>query len=94
MSDERPSLNRSQIGKAAVKLRALSAEERARDLFERREKGWRDLASIVDGAEEKGRIEGQAEGRIDVARKLLSMNLPIEQITAATGLTRKEIELL
>ena len=83
-----------QIGRAALKLRALSAEERARDLFERREKGWRDLASFLDGAEEKGRIEGRNEGRIEVARKLLSLNLPIEQIVAATGLTHEEIALL
>jgi len=46
----------------------------------------------------KGRIEGKAEGKIEgkaeVARNLLHMNLPLEQIAAATGLTKMEIEAL
>jgi predicted transposase/invertase (TIGR01784 family) len=95
-----------EISKAAVKLRALSSEERSRDLFERRLKGWRDMTSFIDGAEQKGRaeglaegrvegrVEGIAEGRVEIARNLLKMNLPTEQIIAATGLTRAEIEAL
>ena len=42
-----------QIEKAAVKLRELSADERARDMFERREKGQRDLAMFADDAMRK-----------------------------------------
>ena len=42
-----------QISRAAVKLRELSADERARDMFERREKGRRDIASIMEDAEKK-----------------------------------------
>jgi predicted transposase/invertase (TIGR01784 family) len=95
-----------QIRKAAVKLRELSADERARDMLERREKGWRDLMSIADAAEEKGRVEGRtegraegrtegrAEGRADVARSLLKMDMPVEQIIIETGLSHEEIESL
>ena len=54
-----------QIGKAAVKLRELSADERARDMLERRLKGQRDLAMWVDEAEIRGRSEGRIEGRAE-----------------------------
>ena len=45
-----------QIEKAAVKLRELSADERARDMFERREKGQRDLAMFADDATRKNSL--------------------------------------
>ena len=32
------------------------------------------------------------EGKIEVARNLLGMNMPIDQIVTATGLTREEVE--
>jgi len=83
-----------QIGKAAVKLRELSADERARDLFARREKARRDIASMVDDAKHEGRAEGKYEQTIEIARKLRKMNLPAEQIVAATGLTYDEITTL
>jgi predicted transposase/invertase (TIGR01784 family) len=73
-----------QVGKAAVKLRQLSADERARDLFERREKARRDMASQQKWA----KIQGLQE----VARKLLKRNRPIEEIMEDTGLTRDEVE--
>ena len=47
---------------------------------------------------EEGRAEGRAEGMsqrsLEIARNLLSLGLPVDQITQATGLTEKEIELL
>ena len=51
---------------------------------------------------EKGRAEGKEEGRAEgmsqrsqeIARNLLSLGLPVNQITQATGLTEEEIELL
>ena len=47
---------------------------------------------------EEGRAEGRAEGMsqrsLEIARNLLSLGLPVDQITQATGLTEEEIELL
>ena len=47
---------------------------------------------------EEGRAEGRAEGMsqrsLEIARNLLSLGLPVDQITQATGLTKEEIELL
>ena len=42
----------------------------------------------------EGEARGEARGIKIVAGKLLQMNLPLEQIIAATGLTREEIEAL
>jgi hypothetical protein len=49
-----------------------------------------DRDSDIATAEDRGR---QA-GIVDVARKLLSINLPIDQIMATTGLTYNEVENL
>ena len=47
---------------------------------------------------EEGRAEGRAEGMsqrsLEIARNLLSLGLPVDQITQATGLTEEEIGLL
>ena len=42
----------------------------------------------------KGRDEGRDENRIETARNLLQMNLSIEDIAKATGLSKVEIEAL
>jgi len=42
----------------------------------------------------EGISKGRVEGCVDVARNLLRMNLPLEQIITATGLTRAEVEAL
>jgi predicted transposase/invertase (TIGR01784 family) len=42
----------------------------------------------------KGRLEGRTEGIIEVARNLLKMSIPIEQILTATQLTQSELESL
>lgn len=58
---------------------------------EGREKG------IEEGKEkgiEEGIEKGKEDGRKEVARSLKSMNLPIEQIMQATGLTAEEIKQL
>ena len=75
-----------QVGKAVIKLRELSADERARDLYERREKARRDIA-----AEKKWALKQQ---QFEIARNFLGMNMPIEQIATGTGLTVEEVENL
>lgn len=53
---------------------------------------YRDTISVMQGAEDKGRVEGRAEGKAEVAKKLLAMNMPLETIVQATGLTAEEIK--
>ena len=58
--------------------------------------------TLIDDSYQKGKEEGKEEGRaegmsqrsLEIARNLLSLGLPIDQITQATGLTEEEIELL
>ena len=46
---------------------------------------------IAEGKAE-GRAEGRAEGMFEVAKNLLSMDIPILQIMQATGLTQEQIK--
>ena len=108
------------VNEAVVKLRELSADEQARDLFERREKARRDFVMHKNWAEKQGRLKGLEEGRLEgrlegikegikegklegvkegkmeakleVAKNLRKMNIPLDQIAAATDLTLEEIE--
>ena len=75
------------------------AELRAYDKF------WDSVSverTLLDDRYQKGKEEGRAEGRaegmsqrsLEIARNLLSLGLPVDQITQATGLTEEEIELL
>jgi predicted transposase/invertase (TIGR01784 family) len=75
-----------QVGKAVVKLRELSADERARDLYERREKARRDMA-----AQQKWAIK---QRDFEIAQKLLCIGDSIDKIITVTGLTVEEIENL
>ena len=73
-----------EIGKAVVKLRELSADERARDLYERREKERRDIAAQKRWAAK--------QMQLDIAKKMLNRNSPVGEIIEDTGLTRDEVE--
>ena len=75
-----------KIAKAVVKLRELSADERARDLYERREKARRDMV-----AEKKWAVK---QSKFEIAKNLLGMNMPIDQIVTAIDLTVEEVESL
>jgi len=85
-----------QVSKAVVKLRELSADERARDLFERREKERRDIFSLKKWAWQEGlqegRQEGRQEGMLVVARNLLLADDSTDKIVQVTGLTHEEVE--
>ena len=65
-------------------------------------KAYRDVKNSIDTALEKGREEGMAEGmakgmekeKQSTARRLLSMGLSEEQVSAATELPLEEIQKL
>jgi len=69
-----------QIKKAVVRLMELSNDERTRLLYESRQKMEWDNRARERGA------------RLEIAKNLLEMNMPIDKIIAATCLTREEIE--
>jgi predicted transposase/invertase (TIGR01784 family) len=83
-----------QIKKAVGILKELSADERARMIYEDQEKARRDIASMMGGARREGRLEGQRKERCDIAQKLLSIDMAIEKIIEITGLSQDEISSL
>ncbi|MCL1863466.1 MAG: Rpn family recombination-promoting nuclease/putative transposase [Defluviitaleaceae bacterium] len=83
-----------QMKKAVGFLKELSADERTRMLYEEREKARRDWVSLMGGARNEGRNEGRMGERMDIARNLINMNMPMDTIIKATGLTQEEIESL
>jgi len=88
-----------EIKKAAIKLGQLSADERARMLYEAREKELRDIRAherlVIKEATEKVREEAREEARanmLSVAKNLLSIGMPIETVIQMTNLSRSEID--
>ena len=77
-----------------IKTEILSEAEEAYILEERREKERRDNASRMSGARAEGKAEGLYEWRIEMAKKLLKRNRPINEIIEDTGLSKEEIEQL
>ncbi|MGB1205676.1 MAG: hypothetical protein ACPG5B_08530 [Chitinophagales bacterium] len=70
--------------KTEEELEKLTPKERAS--YQYNLKYYRDLKNVTDTARNKGKIE--------VTKNLKVMELPIEQIMQATGLSRAEIENL
>lgn len=74
----------------------LSKDEQAR--YKRFLENLHYEASMVETGKLEGRIEGRKEGRsegiLQTAKNLKSLNIDLETIVKATGLTREEIEKL
>jgi predicted transposase/invertase (TIGR01784 family) len=83
-----------QMKKAVGVLMELSADQRARMLFDEREKARRDVASMTDGARRDGIKEGSNARANAMARKMLLRNRPIDEIMDYTELSREAIEQL
>jgi len=72
----------------------LSQDEQTRALYDAREKArWDEHARMV-GAEAKGKKEGAMLRELEIAKNALAMGLPIEHITALTGLDIETISAL
>jgi len=50
--------------------------------------------SMLDDAEEKGKIEGKMEGKTEIAKKMIIKGIAIEDVSDFTGLSRQQIEEL
>ena len=55
-------------------------------------KTYRDLKNSLDTAEEKGRNEGRAAEKLDIARNMKSKGFTADDILAMTGLSEEEID--
>ena len=79
--------------------RLLLVDSNRRSMEEGREEGRKEgrKEGLKEGRKkgiEEGRKEGLKEGRADVARNLLSIGMPLEDIAKVTGLEIKDIEQL
>lgn len=68
----------------------ITASPEFREVERLREKARHDEAQALYHA----RNEGKIEGKIEIARNLLKIGLPLNQIVAATELTAEEVEHL
>ena len=57
-------------------------------------KAKRDWDNCINTAEEKGRNEGRAEEKLDIARKMKSKGFTASEISEMTGLSEDEINAL
>lgn len=87
---------------AVCKYKKLKADERIRMIAENEGKAWKnrqaEIKAEIEYAKEEGMQKGRAEGErnrnIEIAKNLLGMFIPIDQIKKATGLSEEEIEKL
>lgn len=79
-----------EIKEAKVTLRELSEEESKQQIAELREKYILDTQDIFQTGIEKG-ISNE---KINIAKKLLKINMPIKQISEITGLSEEKIKEL
>ena len=73
---------------AGSRLMSISQDERERAVFRSRRMYQTDLQSDLATAEDRGR----RQGILTIAKNLLAMGMPHDQIVAATGLTLKDLE--
>lgn len=79
------------ICKANEKMTFLAGDKEVLRLYNMREMAQIDYNSGMRKAKEEGKIEGKIECKIETARNLLAMDIPLDQIAKATGLTPEEI---
>lgn len=71
-------------------LMSISQNEQERAIYRSRRKFQTDMQSNLATAEDNGK----AIRSVEIARNLLKINLPLDQIAIATGLTIEEVEHL
>ena len=72
----------------------ITASPEFREIERLREKARHDEAQALYHAKLEGIQQGASDRNIEIARNLLKINLPLEQIATATGLATEEIENL
>ena len=81
----------NEIKEAMNELEKISKDKELRRVAELREKAIRDEKNGLRHAREEGIKEGIEQGIEQVAKKMLELNMPIQDIINATGITEKQI---
>lgn len=91
--DEEEDKRMIQNDEIIIAKREAIAEGRAEGRVEGRAEGHADgLAKGLKEGHKMGHKEGVTEARISIAKNLLNMNMLIEDISKATGLSKEELE--
>ena len=80
-----------EIKEAKEKLVGLSEDERMQRIADLREKAILDEKAIYAKGIEDGIEEGEKNKQIEIAKKMLEENIPLEIIAKVTGLTKEQI---
>lgn len=83
-----------EIQEAMEKLEEISSDEELMRLVELRRKAILDENQAKYAARVVGREEGRQEAKIEMAKKLLKMNIELEKVIEITELTKEELEKL
>ena len=80
--------------KAITTLEFLSQDERARQLYEERQKAWMTYTVDVEGAREEGREEGEHRRAVATARKLVAIGMDVKQSAEVVELPLDEVQAM
>ena len=75
-----------------VDIASMSKEDRIR--YDESIKVYRDRLAIMEFERMKGKAEGMAEGKEEIARNLKQMGMDVQTIVQATGLDQEVIDKL
>ena len=78
--------------RARKEMNYLTGDAAVQRLAELREKWEMDRVSAINYATKKGNSEGAKEKQIEIAKKMIEENMPIDTIVRITGLTEEEIK--
>jgi len=81
-----------EIKKAIEKLEVMYFNDNEKEVYEAERKFRMDRREETRTAEEKGKKEGEKTKAVEMAKKMLKFNEPIDKIMEYTELSREEIE--
>jgi predicted transposase/invertase (TIGR01784 family) len=81
-----------ELQEAAEALEVLSHDEKAREVYESRQKAIHDQISNIKGAAKEAREEGIREGIEKIVKSMLINGIGVEEIVKMTSLNKREIE--
>jgi predicted transposase/invertase (TIGR01784 family) len=88
-------VNEPVLRKAMNTLEFLSQDAEARRLYEMRQQALHDEISMIEGAREeglqKGREQGSHQRAVEIAKKMLTKGVGVEEISDYSGLTVEEV---
>lgn len=87
----KPTFTAQGLKSAAKKLDILSLTDKERKAYVRYEENTHYEASMHESHYGRGKLEGKAEGKAEIAINMLNDNEPLDKISRLTGLSQDDI---